>query len=81
MKLQQNETAVLTAAVKAEDRGEDADRAARDVVDQNEYKRCVQRLHDAGYVQAAFLAGDGGRLMGAHIQKVLPPGIDLVRSS
>lgn len=81
MRLRENEMAVLTAAVDAEDRGEEPDEHAREAVGtEDEYNRCVQRLHDAGYLDAALLRGDN-RLMSAHIRKVLPPGIDLVRSS
>ena len=50
------ELVVLRAIVEAEEAGADADTAAMSVgdFDYDERLRCIQRLHDGGYIEARF---------------------------
>lgn len=67
------ELVVLRAIVEAEEAGSDANDAATSVGDfnQEERLRCIQRLHDGGYIEAKFNRGDD-RIMSAHVLRALP---------
>jgi hypothetical protein len=73
------ELVVLGAIVEAEELGGDPNEAAMSIGDfsYDERLRCIQRLHDGGYIEARFNRGDN-RIMGAHVLHALPPALRAV---
>lgn len=73
------ELVVLRAIVEAEEADGDPDAAAWSVGDLSEAERlrCIQRLHDGGFIEARFNRGDN-RLLGAHVVRALPAALRAV---
>lgn len=73
------EVVVLRAIVEAEEAGDDPNAAAMSVgdFDRDQRLRCIQRLHDGGYIEARFHRGDD-RLLSAHVLRALPSALRAV---
>lgn len=72
----ERELPILQAISEADVVGDNLDHAAKNAVpglDEQVYRRTIQALHDARYIDARFLPG-GGKLHGAHVVKLLERG-------
>lgn len=84
VELAPDELALIGAVVRAEERGEDPHTAALAAVplleaDPNRFNVTLRRLAEDGYLDVAILRG-AGRLLGAHVRRALPKGVDAARS-
>ncbi len=69
------ELPILRAVITAEEAGGDPHAAAKEAACQLtdvEFMKCLDRLREDGLLDVAVLRGDGGRLQGAHLRRVLP---------
>lgn len=84
VELAPDELALIRAVVRAEETGEDPHSAAVAAVpvleaDPERFNVTLRRLAEDGYLDVAFLRG-AGRLLGAHVRRALPKGVDAARS-
>ena len=83
MELSASEWSLLTAAVDAEDRGDDADDAVRAVPHQegdSPRGLVLSRLHDRGLLEVDVGRNANGDIYIAYVKRVLPAGLDAVRT-